>query len=86
MNGILTTVLAVYMLLGMFFLVASGTLEAFTAGWIDTIHGNTARWELLSIGLLYLLAAFWITALWMLWPIPAVVYLERRKRERQSAP
>lgn len=84
-NEVLATVLAVYLLAGMFFLVASGALEAFSEGWIDLL---SRRWLPVTTLVLYLLAVIQVTALWIFWP--AVVWLRAhntvRRIERRRAP
>lgn len=87
MDEVTTTIAAIYLLVGMFALIGSGTLEALTSGWIDTIHGK--HWDLrISVGLLYLLAIAQITVFWAFWPV--VLWhawsTESRREERRRIP
>jgi hypothetical protein len=83
MNEILTWATAAYMMLGIFFLVATESLEALTKGWIDTIDGPGRDFLGVTIGLLYLFAVVQIVVFWVGWPFVvwhAVAWRSARRR------
>lgn len=72
--------LAIYMIAGIFILVASGALEAFTEGWIDLL---SQRWLPVTTLVLHLLAVAQIVLFLAFWP--AVIWHELAWRSARSS-
>lgn len=87
MNELLAGLLTGYMLVGIFMLVGSGVLEAFTEGWIDVLHGKAGGWLPVTTVVLYLLAVVQVTALWIFWPFVLWIRSQAPRRiERRRTP